>query len=162
MRLTLKLNLGSDTYENLELQTNEYEYIEDCYREQVIFLQGWVEFTPFAQPLLDHILRLLGGEKTVLEKITLPSERTGDAKEMINPTDSKPLEKTTMTETQNFVDVRECRDYSDKAYKLIGYDNLEAYIAKQHVIRIESIEGGATRVIVGVKSAWVITKLEWK
>jgi len=72
------------------------------------------------------------------------------------------LEKTTVVETQNFVDVRECKDYSDKAYKLIGYDNLETYIAKQHVIRTESIEGGGTRVVVSQKSAWAITKLEWK
>ncbi len=72
------------------------------------------------------------------------------------------LEKTTVVESQNFVDVRECKDYSDKAYKLIGYDNLETYIAKQHVVRTESIEGGGTRVVVSQKSAWVIEKLEWK
>ncbi|KKK66163.1 hypothetical protein LCGC14_2966840, partial [marine sediment metagenome] len=71
-------------------------------------------------------------------------------------------EKTTVVETQNFVDVRECKDYSDKAYKLIAYDNKETYIAKQHVVRTESIEGGGTRVIVSQKSAWVIAKLEWK
>ncbi len=84
-------------------------------------------------------------------------------------TDSKPWPKesstttaTTVVESQNYVDVRECKDYSDKAYKLIGYDNLETYIAKQHVIRTESIEGGGTRVVVSQKSAWVIEKLEWK
>jgi len=75
---------------------------------------------------------------------------------------SLTAEKTTVVETQNFVDVRECKDYSDKAYKLIAYDNKETYIAKQHVVRTESIEGGGTRVIVSQKSAWVIAKLEWK
>ena len=69
---------------------------------------------------------------------------------------------TTMVETQNFVDVRECKYYSEKSYKLIGYDNREVYIAMSHVIKLESIEGGGTRVIVKPESAWVIEKLEWK
>ena len=117
---------------------------------------------------------LMEGEKSVepaLKENVQHSINTGTIS-----TDSKPsfintsslaqreahLEKTTVVETQNFVDVRECKDYSDKAYKLIGYDNLETYIAKQHVIRTESIEGGGTRVVVSQKSAWAITKLEWK
>jgi len=76
------------------------------------------------------------------------------------PTDSKPLPK--VVQTQNFVDVRECTDYSSKSYKLIGYDNKCSFLAKQFVIRTESIKEGGTRVIVSEKSAWVIGKLEWK
>lgn len=178
MRLTLKLNLGADTYENQEFESNEYEYIVDCYREQVIFLQGWVEFTPFAQPLLDHILRLLGGEKSaqVSPKTVRPGDPTevveirpgvkADSKPSLNLTElahmATPLEKTKVVQTQNYVDVRERIDYSDKAWKLVGYDGRTTYIAKQHVLREESLEGGGTRVIVGTTSAWVITKLEWK
>jgi len=29
-----------------------------------------------------------------------------------------PLDKTTVVETQNYIDVRECINYSDKSYKL--------------------------------------------
>ena len=155
MRLTLKLNL--ENFENQDFETNEYSNIEDCYREQIIFLKGWVEFTPYARPILDHILSILGSEGEKYNLSPNPGDRPPDS-----CIDSKPLEKTTVVESQNFVDVRECKDYSDKAYKLIGYDNLETYIAKQHVVRTESIEGGGTRVVVSQKSAWAITKLEWK
>ena len=123
------------------------------------------------EKLIPIIARLIGddikGEKSVepaLKENVQHSINTGTIS-----TDSKPWPKesstttaTTVVESQNYVDVRECKDYSDKAYKLIGYDNLETYIAKQHVIRTESIEGGGTRVVVSQKSAWVIEKLEWK
>ncbi|KKN56951.1 hypothetical protein LCGC14_0566730 [marine sediment metagenome] len=71
-------------------------------------------------------------------------------------------EKTAVKETRNFVDVRKCKNYSDKSYKLIGFDMKYTFIAKQHVIRTEVILGGGTRVLVSPKSAWVLTKLEWK
>lgn len=74
--------------------------------------------------------------------------------------DPKPLPK--VVQTQNYVDVRECKDYSEKSYKLIGYDGRYEFLAKSHVIRTESIEGGGTRVIVPSDKAWVINKLEWK
>ena len=95
-----------------------------------------------------------------------PSDTLREAREAvlrgINTSSLAQREKTTVVETQNFVDVREFKDYSEKSYKLIAYDNKETYIAKQHVVRTESIEGGGTRVIVSQKSAWAITKLEWK
>jgi len=90
-------------------------------------------------------------------RLGYPSSTNGNSPSI--PTDSKPLPK--VVQTQNYVDVRECYNYSEKSYKLLGYDNKTAYIAKQHVIRTESIEGGGTRVIVSEKSAWVLTKLEW-
>ena len=108
-------------------------------------------------PILERIAKALEGETSVSRPAEIQaSSGTRD----VPTTDSGPLPK--VVQTQNFVDVRECKDYSEKSYKLIGYDNRETYIAKQHVIRTESIEGGGTRVIVGTKSAWVITKLEWK
>lgn len=106
-------------------------------------LEKMVEFmTPF--PLVKE------GEKSVVR---------GDPPSALS-TDSTPLPK--VVETQNFVDVRECTHYSEKSYKLIGYDSKYCYIAKSHVIRTEAIEEGGTRVIVGVKSAWVLDKLGWK
>ena len=92
--------------------------------------------------------------KTLREKTTIDSNPW--------PKESSSTTATTVVESQNFVDVRECIVYSDKAYKLVGYDNKETYIAKQHVVRTESLEGGGTRVIVSEKSAWAISKLEWK
>ncbi|KKM27608.1 hypothetical protein LCGC14_1572910 [marine sediment metagenome] len=90
-------------------------------------------------------------------KLQQYTERVLDSDEF-----SLTADKTKVVESQNFVDVRECIVYSDKAYKLVGYDNKETYIAKQHVVRTESLEGGGTRVIVSEKSAWAISKLEWK
>ncbi|KKK64923.1 hypothetical protein LCGC14_2979310 [marine sediment metagenome] len=133
---------------------------------RVLTAWGTARITPFPN-------MKVGGEKSVDLSKTPSKEGVGTDH---TTTDSKPsfintsslaqreaqLDKTTVVESQNFVDVRECKDYSDKAYKLIGYDNLETYIAKQHVIRTESIEGGGTRVVVSQKSAWAITKLEWK
>lgn len=180
MKLVLKLNL--DNFENQEFHSNEYDTLEPCYREQIIFLKGWLDYTPYAQPLMDHIIKILGeGEKSGIpvQADKIPDRVGSQERDSIpdsNPLPRKvikvspgfdmpkraPLEKTTVVETQNFVDVRECKDYSDKSYKLISYDNMYTFIAKQHVIRTESIEGGGTRVVVSPKSAWVITKLEWK
>ena len=103
----------------------------------------------------------LEGEKSETVEAETRMEPSGNFKGSTRPdSDSKPLPK--VVQTQNYVDVRECIAYSDKAYKLVGYDDKTTYIAKQHVVRTEAIEGGGTRVIVGIKSAWVITKLEWK
>ena len=98
----------------------------------------------------------LEGEKSV----SLGENKLVDSPNLTSQADSKPLPQ--VVQTQNFVDVRECFAYSEKSYKLRGYDNKYCYIAKQHVVRTEAIEGGGTRVIVGIKSAWVIEKLEWK
>lgn len=95
--------------------------------------------------------------KPFLKEVAQPLER-----KIIKISPGFDIPKTKMVQTQNFVDVRECVTYSEKSYRLIGYDNKVCYIAKQHVIRTESIEGGGTRVIVSEKSAWVISKLEWK
>ncbi len=187
MKLTLKLNL--DNFENQEIMTNEYETLEPCYREQIIFLKGWVDYTPFAQPLIDNILKILGEGETseIVGKPMISTNQTDRNELKVDSTDSKPLEttkenelkrslypetkgidfqklneKTAVKETRNFVDVRECKNYTDKSYKLIGFDMKYTFIAKQHVIRTEVILGGGTRVLVSPKSAWVLTKLGWK
>ncbi len=171
MKLTLKLNL--ENFQNQDFETNEYSTIEDCYREQIIFLKGWLGFTSYAQPLMDHILSILGDNSVKVIGIVREAREAvlKDRDEAIyesnrsyngNPEVDKHLDKTTVVESQNFVDVRECKYYSEKSYKLIGYDNREVYIAMSHVIKLESIEGGGTRVIVKPESAWVIEKLEWK
>jgi len=161
MKLTIKLNL--DNFENQEFVSNEYDTLEPCYREQIIFLKGWVDYTPYAQPLIDNIFKILSkggdnavgeGEKSVKEEKSLPS---GDVSV---PSDSSPLPK--VVQTQNFVDVRECKDYSEKSYKLIGYDEKYVFLAKSLVIRTESLKEGGTRVIVPSDKAWIITKMEWK
>ena len=111
---------------------------------------------------------LLSDVERIREGLGIEGEKSVEPRGGVNPvqgsldgtTDSTPLPK--VVETQNFVDVRECSHYSEKSYKLIGYDSKYCYIAKSHVIRTEAIEGGGTRVIVGVKSAWVLNKLGWK
>ena len=180
MKLTIKLNI--EEFQNLDCETNEYEEVIDCYTEILDFLDGWIDYTPKAVRLRNHIRKLLAGKTG--EK-SAPVSESGEIPVNTNvrdssKADSTPLPqtvypapvgrdkmpsaelKTTVVETQNFVDVRECIDYTEKSYKLVGYDQRETYIAKQHVIRTESIEGGGTRVVVSTKSAWVITKLEWK
>ena len=59
MRLKLLLNI--ENFQNHTIYTAEHSDIKDCYREQVIFLQDWVAYTPFAGKLLTHILKILGG-----------------------------------------------------------------------------------------------------
>ena len=126
---------------------------------------------------LERIAKALEGEKSVsggsksgsseaavtsLDSDSIPYIDPDHHSQVVGSKPSTTATQTKVVQTQNFVDVRECKDYSEKSYKLIGYDNRETYIAKQHVIRTESIEGGGTRVITAIKSAWVITKLEWK
>ena len=105
MKLTLKLNL--ENFENQDFETNEYDKIEDCYREQITFLKGWLEFTPYARPILDHILRILGGEKSV-ESTRIRSFVDKDPSADSNPSfintsslaqREAQLEKTTVVET---------------------------------------------------------------
>ena len=113
------------------------------------------------------------GEKSVdVEKIKAAQAKNRlEAAELAETisTDSKPWPKesssttaTTVVETKNYIDVRECIDYSEKSYKLIGYDSKYAFIAKQFVVRVESIEGGGTRVIVNPISVWALDDLGWK
>jgi hypothetical protein len=177
MILTIKLNIGD--YQSVDFQTNEYDNIANCYSELSDFLGDWVDYTDNAVKLKAHIeakgivgsLRSIEGEKRAINVVKEAREAVlKDREEAIyGMTDSNPsedfqklAEKTRVEQTQNFVDVRECIDYSEKSYKLIEYGGKDCFIAKQHVIRTESIEGGATRVIVSAKSAWVIGKLEWK
>jgi len=78
-----------------------------------------------------------------------------------NPEVDKALGLTKLVETQNFIDVRECIDYSEKSWKLISYDMQETYVAKQHVSTVVR-EKGLTQVIFKPESTWAINKLEWK
>lgn len=175
MKLTIKLNI--EEFQNLDCETNDYDTINQCYPEILDFLEGWVDYAPKAVRLRNHIVKILEGKVPSDDDIVDALHRTKGEKsagigetpckssndlanrpDLTRHSDSKPLPK--VVETQNFVDVRECIDYSKKSYKLVGYDMRETYIAKQHVIRTESIEGGGTRVIVSTKSAWVIGKLE--
>ncbi len=58
--MKLKLLLNIKNFQNHTIYTAEHSDIKDCYREQVIFLQDWVVYTPYAGKLLTHILKILG------------------------------------------------------------------------------------------------------
>lgn len=167
MILTIKLNIGD--YQTIDFQTNEYDNIANCYTEISDFLGDWVDYTSNAVKLKAHVeakgivsaLRSEEGGKKYTE-VLIPDETSEGMVYTDGISKVKILEKTTVVQTQNYVDVRHYQDYSDKSYKLIGYDNKYTFIAKSHVIRIESLEGDGSRIVVSQKSAWVITKLEWK
>lgn len=71
----------------------------------------------------------------------------------------KPLPK--VVETQNFIDVRECINYSEKSYKLIGFDNRYCFPAKQHISSVVR-DKGLTTVIFKADCVWAKDSLEWK
>ena len=169
MKLTIKLNIEES--QNIDFETNEYKLRVFCYQEILEFLEDWVDYCDSAVKLRNHIKKIfdiMQGDKVIESEtsVSRPAEiQASSGTRDVPTTDSGPSTTATQTkvvQTQNFVDVRECKDYSEKSYKLIGYDNREVYIAKQHVISINPIEGGGTRVMVPSYSAWVITKLEWK
>lgn len=177
MKLTIKLNI--EEFQNIDFESNEYDNISNCYSEVSDFLGGWIDYAPKAVKLKEHINHIImstpikEGEKSVIV-----TEKGVGSHSMRNAVeiDSKPsfistpslarreaqLEKTTVVETQNFVDVRECEDYSEKSYKLIGYDMKSCFLAKSLVIRTEQLKEGGTRVLVNSDKAWVISKLEWQ
>ena len=56
MKLALKLNIGN--YQTLDIETNEYPSIKDCYVEIAFFLRHWTEYTDTAKKLLDHVEKI--------------------------------------------------------------------------------------------------------
>ena len=133
---------------------------------RVLTAWGTARITPFPN-------MKVGGEKSVDLSKTPSKEGVGTDH---TTTDSKPsfintsslaqreaqLDKTTVVETQNYIDVRECINYSDKSYKLIGYDNRYCFPAKQHIRGVSNLEDGGTRVIFKADSVWAKDSLEWK
>jgi len=57
MKITLKLNIGN--YQNLDIQSSEYDNKEDCYQEIYDVLQDWVGITDNATKLRNHIEGIL-------------------------------------------------------------------------------------------------------
>lgn len=104
----------------------------------------------------DVLTLKLEGEKSEIAR----KPESGGTELKVNHTDSTPLPK--VVETINYIDVRECKSYSDKSYKMIGYDGRYCHPAKQHIAIIQSLKEGGVRVIFNKTSVWAMNKLEWK
>lgn len=110
------------------------------------------------------------GEVSVIES----KPESGGTELKVNPSNLKPLPKITkvspgfdmpktkVVETINYIDVRECKDYSEKSYKLIGYDMEYCFPAKQHISAVTQLKEGGTRVIFKSECVWAKDSLEWK
>ncbi|HEC40837.1 hypothetical protein LCGC14_0938110 [marine sediment metagenome] len=90
MRLKLLLNI--ENFQNHTIYTAEHSDIKDCYREQVIFLQDWVAYTPFAGKLLTHILKILG--EIPIEGGQLKAEEDATPEFKYVETENEPVKKT--------------------------------------------------------------------
>lgn len=161
MILTIKLNL--DHFENQEFQTNEYDNLEGCYREQITFLKGWVNYTEFAQPLIDNILKILGeeGEKSgakerKAELTASPSRRNPEVNESNQP-DSTPL-PTTEQVIQDLKGVEPMFE-TEKAL-LVVKNSYQKWIPKQYLM--ETYELGLTADIKLSKGGSWVAKKAWE
>lgn len=56
MKMTIKLNIGN--YQSLDMETNEYKSMKDCYDEILKFLRHWSEYTDTATLLVAHIEKI--------------------------------------------------------------------------------------------------------
>lgn len=55
--MTIKLNIGN--YQSVDFTTNEYSNIKLCYKDIILFLIDWVDYTENARLLIDHIKKIL-------------------------------------------------------------------------------------------------------
>ena len=183
MKLTLKLNL--DNFENEDFVTNEYETLEPCYREQIIFLKGWLDYTVYAQPLMDHIIKILGGggEKSrdivreareavlkdrdeaiygMVDSKPLPERSYNGSKEV-----DKHLKKTIVVENKKPLDHNKedlkldifVAYETDKAYLIENDKRLQAWIPKKATVDINVNEFNIGSIVI---AHWFKEKIEFK
>ena len=116
MRLKLLLNI--ENFQNVTHYTAEHSDIKDCYREQVIFLQDWVAYTPYAGKLLTHILKILG-EIPVGEISVVPEGRVDivKVKPVKDASLGKSLNNSIPADSNPFEYSNDILDYS-KVYKI--------------------------------------------
>lgn len=89
----MKLKLNLQNFQNITFEPIKLATLEEQYIEMLEWVEGWIEYTPFALPLANHIRKILGLQPEVekkYDKVEKSSGKNNVIKKVLEPVESLP------------------------------------------------------------------------